>query len=33
MEKWEDRKNLIFPHVCLVRGVEKWEGKKTLLFG
>ena len=33
MEKWEDRKNLIFPHVYLVRGVEKWEGKKTLLFG
>ena len=28
MEKWEDRKDLIFPHVCLVGGVEKWEGEK-----
>ena len=26
MEKWEDRKDLVFPHVCLVGGVEKWEG-------
>ena len=25
MEKWEDRKDLVFPHVCLVGGVEKWE--------
>ena len=24
MEKWEDRKILVFPHLCLVRGVEKW---------
>ena len=23
MEKWEDRKNLIFPHLCLVERVEK----------
>ena len=28
MEKWEDRKDLVFPHVCLVGGGEKWEGKK-----
>ena len=28
MEKWENRKDLIFPHVCLVGGVEKWEGEK-----
>ena len=38
MEKWEDRKYLVFPLVCLVGGVEKWkggkvEGWKTLLFG
>ena len=26
VEKWEDRKDLVFPHVCLVGGVEKWEG-------
>ena len=23
MEKWEDRKDLVFPHVYLVGGVEK----------
>ena len=28
MEKWEDRKNLILPHMCLVRGMEKWEDEK-----
>ena len=28
MEKWEDRKDLVFPHVCLVGEVEKWEGGK-----
>ena len=28
MEKWDDRKYLVFPLVCLVRGVEKWEGGK-----
>ena len=28
MEKWEDKKNLVFPHMCLVGGVEKWEGEK-----
>ena len=33
MEKWENRKDLVFPHVCLVGGVEKWEGGKTFLFG
>ena len=24
MEKWKDRKDLVFPHLCLVRRVEKW---------
>ena len=34
MEKWEDRKDLVFSHVCLVGGVEKWEsGKLCCLFG
>ena len=28
VEKWEDRKYLIFPHVCLVGEVEKEEGGK-----
>ena len=28
MEKWEDRKYLVFPLVCLVGRVEKWEGGK-----
>ena len=28
VEKWEDRKYLVFLHVCLVGGVEKWEGGK-----
>ena len=28
VEKWEDRKDLVFPHVYLVEGVEKWEGGK-----
>ena len=22
MEKWKDRKNLVFPHVCFVEGIE-----------
>ena len=26
--KGEDRKNLVFPHVCLVREVEKWKNEK-----
>ena len=34
MEKWEDRKYLVFPLVCLVGEVEKWEGgKKICLVG
>ena len=28
IEKWEDGKYLVFPLVCLVRGVKKWEGGK-----
>ena len=28
MEKLEDRKDLVFPHLCLVGGVEKWRDKK-----
>ena len=28
MKKWEDRKNLVFPHVCLVGGMEKCDGGK-----
>ena len=28
VEKWEDRKYLVFPFVCLVEGVEKWESRK-----
>ena len=28
MEKWEDRKYLVFLLVCLVGGMEKWEGEK-----
>ena len=27
-EKWENGKDLIFPFVCLVGGVEKCEGEK-----
>ena len=30
MEKWEDRKYLVFPRVCLVGRMEKWEGGKLL---
>ena len=26
VKKWEDRKHLVLPRVCLVGGVEKWEG-------
>ena len=32
MEKWEDGKYLVFPLMCLVRGVEKWEDKKLFCF-
>ena len=28
MEKWEHRKDLVFPPMCLVGGVKKWEGGK-----
>ena len=28
MEKWKDRKYLVFSLVCLVGGMEKWEGGK-----
>ena len=28
MEKWEDKKDLVFPRMCLVGGVEKWEDGK-----
>ena len=28
MEKWENRKYLVFPRMCLVGGMEKWEGGK-----
>ena len=28
MEKWEDKKYLVFPRVCLVGGMEKWESGK-----
>ena len=28
MKKWEDRKNLVFPHVCLVGGMEKCDSGK-----
>ena len=28
MEKWEDRKYLVFSYVCLVGEMEKWEGGK-----
>ena len=28
MEKWKDRKYLVFSLVCLVGGVEKWEDEK-----
>ena len=28
MEKWEDKKDLVFPYLCLNGGVEKWmDGK------
>ena len=29
MEKWEDEKDLVFPHVCLVGGVEKWKSGRV----
>ena len=34
VEKWKDRKDLVFSHVCLVGGMEKWKGeKKFCLIG
>ena len=33
MKKQEDRKDLVFPHVCFVGEVEKVRGWKTFLFG
>ena len=30
MEKWEDRKDLVFPRVCLVGEMEKWRDGKLL---
>ena len=28
IEKWKDRKDLVFSHVCLVDRVEKWRDGK-----
>ena len=28
MEKWKDRKDLVFSHLCLVGRVEKWRDRK-----
>ena len=28
IEKWKDGKYLVFPRVCLVKGMEKWEDWK-----
>ena len=28
MEKWEDMRDFIFPHLCLVGRVEKWMDEK-----
>ena len=28
MEKWDDRKYLVFPHLCLVGRVKKWRDGK-----
>ena len=34
VKKWEDRKYLVFRHVCLVGGVEKWDDEFFFfLFG
>ena len=32
IEKWEDRKNLVFSHFCLVGGVEKWKDGNFFSF-
>ena len=28
IENWEDKKYLVYPHMCLIGGVKKWEGEK-----
>lgn len=28
LEKWEERKDFIFPLLCLVGGIEKWKDGK-----
>ena len=28
MEKWKDRKDLVFSYLCLVGRVEKWKDRK-----
>ena len=32
MEKWEDRKDFSFPHLCLVKRVEKWRDTNFFFF-
>ena len=32
MEKWENRKYLVFPRVCLVGEMEKWESGKLFVW-
>ena len=32
VEKWKDKKDLVFPYVYLVGGMEKWEGGKLFFF-
>ena len=33
IEKWEDRKNLVFSYMYLVGRMEKWRDGKLYLFG
>ena len=28
IKKWNDRKNLVFSHMCLVGRIEKWRDEK-----
>ena len=30
IEKWEDRKNLVFSHMYLIGKIEKWENEKLI---
>ena len=30
IEKWEDKKDLVFPRVCLVGKMEKWRDEKLI---